>query len=420
MAEFSLHTDEEIMRRMENRRSLFVCASGIPLSECDGWGYDARTGSIRTPAGNFFRIVGATGVLCSGESFAQPLLIQDETGILGLLARKIRGVWHFLVQAKIEPGNENIVQLSPTAQATYSNYTRSHGGAAPPFAEFFLEKRGRVAADTVQYEQCSRYLAKRNRNMILLTEEDVPESYSHFYVTLAQLARFMPTGAVNLDVRLLLSLFPFSPKADCSGLEKRLSGYISAHPFRRELCGLEKLADWGFDGSGFSCRRTAPFGIVFRRVRIDGREVPCWCQPLMAGGGGLYGCYVRQNGDEPEFLCRVVSEPGCRDGALIGPAVFTEPGGAGDEFSACFENALSRGDGVLFNAELPEDGGRSWHEKNRYALIMHAGEPIPDDAFWAGAGEIAGAIAETDVCSMQLRSLYALYYLASDITPVDF
>ena len=32
------------------------------------------------------------------------------------------------MQAKIEPGNINKIQLSPTIQATKSNFTQKHGG----------------------------------------------------------------------------------------------------------------------------------------------------------------------------------------------------------------------------------------------------------------------------------------------------
>ena len=34
------------------------------------------------------------------------------------------------MQAKVEPGNINSIQLSPTLQATRSNYTKAHGGIA--------------------------------------------------------------------------------------------------------------------------------------------------------------------------------------------------------------------------------------------------------------------------------------------------
>jgi oxidase EvaA len=40
----------------------------------------------------------------------------------------------------MEPGNINKVQLSPTVQATESNYTRVHGGKAIKYLNFFKNK----------------------------------------------------------------------------------------------------------------------------------------------------------------------------------------------------------------------------------------------------------------------------------------
>lgn len=62
-------------------------------------------------------------------SWDQPIINQPEVGYLGFIVKEFNGVLHFLMQAKIEPGNVNHVQLSPTIQATRSNYTQVHQGA---------------------------------------------------------------------------------------------------------------------------------------------------------------------------------------------------------------------------------------------------------------------------------------------------
>jgi oxidase EvaA len=48
------------------------------------------------------------------STWSQPIINQPEVGYLGFIVKKINGVMHFLIQAKIEPGNVNCVQLSPT------------------------------------------------------------------------------------------------------------------------------------------------------------------------------------------------------------------------------------------------------------------------------------------------------------------
>ena len=103
----------------------------------------------------------------------QPIINQPEIGFLGFIVKKFNGVMHFLMQAKIEPGNLNIVQLSPTLQATRSNYTRVHGGKSPNYLEYFNgEKEVYVLVDQLQSEQGARFLHKRNRNIIVEINED--------------------------------------------------------------------------------------------------------------------------------------------------------------------------------------------------------------------------------------------------------
>ena len=71
----------------------------------------------------------------------QPLIIQKEEGILGIIKKKISNEDHYLLQAKAEPGNINSIQISPTVQATRSNYLRKHGGKKTPFLNYFLKKK---------------------------------------------------------------------------------------------------------------------------------------------------------------------------------------------------------------------------------------------------------------------------------------
>jgi oxidase EvaA len=95
-------------------------------------------------------------------------------GILGLLRRRINGVPHYLIEAKAEPGNYELVQMSPTIQATFSNLKRAHKGRAPLFSRLFEQPEENGA--TVLYRQWlsedgGRLYRKRNLAMLI----EVPE-----------------------------------------------------------------------------------------------------------------------------------------------------------------------------------------------------------------------------------------------------
>ena len=63
------------------------------------------------------------------------------------------------MQAKIEPGNINIVQISPTFQATKSNYTTVHKGRKPYYYDYFNgEKNAEIIINQLQSEQGSVFI----------------------------------------------------------------------------------------------------------------------------------------------------------------------------------------------------------------------------------------------------------------------
>ena len=133
---------EDILAWMKQQNEEVVSAiKQVPISELKGWSY--RDDRIRHDSGKFFSIDGIhiETNYRNTPQWDQPIINQPEIGFLGFIVKKFDGVLHFLMQAKIEPGNLNIVQLSPTLQATRSNYTRVHGGKSPMYLEYFNGER---------------------------------------------------------------------------------------------------------------------------------------------------------------------------------------------------------------------------------------------------------------------------------------
>src|SRR4051812_20012876 len=127
----------------------------IPFGRLRNWSFDPDGGNLRHDTGKFFSVAGLRVEIDEGpvRHWSQPILLQPEIGLLGIAVREIDGVLHLLMQAKAEPGNPNGVQLSPTVQATKSNYTGVHRGRGVPYIEQFIAvEPGRVIADVLQSE----------------------------------------------------------------------------------------------------------------------------------------------------------------------------------------------------------------------------------------------------------------------------
>ena len=100
------------------------------LIEIKNW--KIKSEKIFHDTNKFFKIIGIkVKTNYYRKNWDQPIIVQNEIGILGII--KNTKTNKYLLQAKVEPGNVNKIQISPTVQATKSNYSRIHGGKNIPF-----------------------------------------------------------------------------------------------------------------------------------------------------------------------------------------------------------------------------------------------------------------------------------------------
>jgi oxidase EvaA len=437
---------EDILSWIEERNNtVLVDIKRIPLSDSDFWFYDKATGMIANRNRSFFQIAGIRETGKDGTALEQPIIIQDEIGYLGILCKAFDGVLHFLMQAKIEPGNVNKIQLSPTIQATKSNFTRRHGGKEPAYLEYFINaSRYDVIADQIQSEQSSRFLKKRNRNIIVMLGDDteVEELPTHRWMTLGQIKALMRIdNLVNMDTRTVLSCIPFCEYGDAlnaimpfardvstlrsfaapsdAGLLPRIYQCVNNHKMFdervRELVPLYSLKNWEMRSDAFACKDDFAFRVIFCDIAIEGREVRHWTQPLFeAAGTAIFGLFSRVKDGIREFLVCARHEIGCFDGIELGPTVQLEAGAdpsREDEIARLFLEKLERGEGALYDVTLSEEGGRFYHEQNRNAIV-EIGDDGPDEPpegyFWVNCGLLNRLTRINNCLNIQLRNLLSL------------
>ncbi len=413
----------------------------IALDKCAPWLYDRDEGCIRNENRSFFTVTGLRGA-----GFEQPVIIQDEIGYLGILCKEFDGVMHFLMQAKIEPGNVNCVQISPTIQATKSNFTQKHGGKKPPYLDYFLNaSKYEIVVDQIQSEQSSRFLKKRNRNIIIRVDEDVPVLPTHRWMTLGQIKRLMrEDNLVNMDTRTVLSCIPFS-KMRLSEREKaELSELFSDKPLFRsvfdgvaenplpsvyqyinnakmftegspKLVPLDKLTSWETRDGELVCKHPYPFKVVFCDIAIEGREVRRWTQPLFeALGIATFGLICVEDDGILKFVVRAAPEAGCFDCLELGPTVQQEAVGRfqkEDAMTRLFRERLNAKKGVMFDHLLSEEGGRFYHEQNRNVLLrMDKSElpALPEGYFLLDFRTLNELVQVNNTLNIQLRNLLSL------------
>lgn len=445
--ESRLNSTEELLHWIQKRNETIAVEIHKTSFPKDGfWFYDHENGCIRNRSNSFFRIMGYRQQKEGKTICSQPIILQEEIGYLGILCREMDGVMHFLMQAKIEPGNVNRIQISPTIQATKSNFTRKHGGASPPYLEYFLNAGNyEIVVDQIQSEQSSRFYKKRNRNIILRVEADIPALPSHRWMTLGQIKRLMrEDNLVNMDTRTVLSCIPFSKlNLQPLGLSELSDGFRDKALFRSVFLGdgqnklpeiyqyinnwkmfhnvehkllpLHELDDWEMHGNEFVCKHPYPFKTVFCDISIEGREVRHWTQPLFEATGiaafGLIGC--EENG-VLKFLVKAMPEVGCFDGVELGPTIQREANALSPEenaVGALFSARLAQGKGVLFDHLLSEEGGRFYHEQNRNVLLkvdVDELPELPEGYFLLDYRTLNELVQINNILNIQLRNLLSL------------
>lgn len=441
-----LHRTADLLTWISERNeSLEVEISSIGLEECFPWLYDPVSGVIRNKDRSFFCIQGIRTSPAAGQTLEQPILIQDEIGFLGIICSKIDGVLHFLMQAKIEPGNVNKIQISPTIQATKSNFERKHGGKRPEFLDQFLDaSHGQVWVDQLQSEQSSRFLRKRNRNVILVADEPLDERPTHRWMTLGQIKTLLRhDNLVNMDTRTVLSCIPAARciRSDVgSRIDAALLESMTAVPDRRtlaaiyhdlndfkmfsgsrtQLVDLFSLESWHMEDHAFRCKRPHPFEVIFCEISIEGREVRRWKQPLFkANGKALFGLLCRIDEGRMQFLVRGCPEIGCFDRIELGPTVQQDvlDGEKDDEVTGYLKRRLELGLGILVDVTLSEEGGRFFHEENRNVLVLADESDFlkaPHGYYWCDYGTLNSLIQINNCANIQLRNLLSLLDFTKD------
>ena len=422
----------------------------VSIKECESgdnsfWGYDDYVGEIHNRKRSFFSITGIQRYENNRLVAEQPIIVQPEIGYLGIICKEIDGVINFLMQAKIEPGNVNVIQISPTIQATKSNYTRRHGGVLPNYFNYFYNSKNyTVIYDQIQSEQAGRFYKKRNRNIIMLLDEDIEVLPNYRWMTLGQIKQLMKIdNLVNMDTRTVLSGIPLTNCGFSEGELSELSEYFTDKTFfhsiftggitaniseiyqflnnykmfeekKTVLVPLNQLRDWSVDDAGVTCSHEADYMVRYYDIDITGREVKQWSQPLFkAIGKAVFGLITRTVNGKKEFLVAGRPEIGSFDYIELGPSVQWEPTKKADSdnvVDALFREKIAAHE-TQYQVILSEEGGRFYHEQNHnYVVEIEPDElkELPEGYFWIDYGTLNYMIQINNCLNIQLRNLLSL------------
>lgn len=402
----------------------------ISLKNSQDWFY--KNGSIQHRSGKFFKIVGIKWTSPSGSLREQPILQQEEFGILGFLVRPAKIGNEILLQAKIEPGNVGAIQLAPTCQATKSNTDQVHGGKLPPFVEYFYFKNKNIIYDVLQSEQGTRFLKKCNRNVVLFSKEKVVLSDFHRWFKMEEALDCLKYDfLVNTDARSVLVCAPWEKIIGRKPFSRYRTGFgaqlkksidfssqdISFSRLKSELdllrkkteeprrVNLEKIVGWQLSSTGIISKVDNFFQVRQIKAQIQNREVPEWDQPIIDSScDGEITLFCGRKNKILHFLFQAKAEQGLYNKVELTPTITIEPG------SNSSESIFRHWRGALrIQCRQSEEGGRFYQDANLFRIIdIGKVRQAPKNYYWLTLKDIRKLLDEEGWFTNEARSALSL------------
>lgn len=417
------------------------------------WDFNELKGTFSHSSGKFFSIDGVNVMTNWRDipSWDQPIINQPEIGFLGIITKEINGVLHFLMQAKIEPGNINYVQISPTLQATKSNYSQVHQGRKPLYLDFFQERaKHEILLDQLQSEQGARFLRKRNRNIIIKVSDEIQTHEDFTWLTLGQLKELMRfDNVVNMDTRTVISSISYgnhlsktvqfynalqtnSTTIASKFLQSELESEIALHSFDDIIHWftqlktqydleitpkpLRSLKNWSVTDDSIAHVDGKYFEVIAVNIEIGNREVRSWDQPLISPvQQGICAFIVKEIFGVIHFLVQAKLECGNFDILEMAPTVQCLTGSYDNAESLntlpYLKYVLEAGeDLIIYDTCQSEEGGRFYREQNRNMIILcdeSIPVEVPDNYIWMTLNQMKTFIKFNNYLNIQARNLIA-------------
>lgn len=423
--------NQEIIHWLNTRSNeINVNIQPSTFSKLEKWYSDSNTGDIKHDSGKFFSIIGIDVKTNMGQvnHWSQPIINQDEIGILGIITKKIENKLFCLMQAKIEPGNINHIQLSPTLQATKSNYTQVHKGNKPIYLDYFLDANNKPLVDQLQSEQGARFIKKRNRNIVISVNQELPVHENFKWISLndiVDLLRF--DNIINMDTRTVLSgLLYLNDNVDKSNNYSinSLEDIIKWITFLKVSCELEvnqialnQVSNWEKNEEKIYHKDQKYFDVIPVEVNIEGREVASWSQPMIkAKQEGLCSFIIKRVNGAYHFLVQGKVECGNFDIVEMAPTVQCLTGNYLDNkkdqlpFLDFVLNA--KNEQIVYDVMQSEEGGRFFKEQNRNLIIQideNELTEIPYNYIWISLPQIQRFVLFNNYINIQARSLISAF-----------
>lgn len=390
----------------------------VNLNSLKDWKFNKK--EIFHKSKRFFKIIGVR--IKSNfykKNWDQPIISQSEIGILGII-KNIK-TNKYLLQAKAEPGNINKIQISPTVQATKSNYTRVHGGKEIPYLRFFKKKNKNFS---LQSEQAFRYYNKFNSNIVSLVSKKLKLQKSFRWFSKQEIIDLLnKKNLINMDTLSVFSCFIKKNKIDKplsnnKVISKWLLNLNKKYYLKTNIIKISALRNWVKSKKKLNHNKTNYFSIIGIKTKTNHREINEWFQPIIKGSKLAFaGFLIKKFNNTNHYLCRYILKPGSKTNTFScsvntsnlisfkknkSLTIFQKK-----LISKYFLNQKSK---KIYNNILSDEGGRFFHSQIKYiACKLNQTENLnlPFNYIWLSNNQIIELIKKRKI-DIEARLLFGI------------
>lgn len=398
----------------------------VDLSNLDQWTLKEDL-NLQHKSKGFFTFVGIDSGLSN-----QILINQNEIGLLAAIVSEniFNNQKLYLVQRKIEPGNNPLAQIAPAIQMTHSNINGKHG------KKIKIQKIIRQILDNkvysfLQTEQSDSFLHKRNLNLLAKLTE--PEKFelnnlkNTFWISSKSIIELTLSGEkINSDLRSVLFLefalkllSKFKLEINNNFDNKKLEKMQVLHFLKQRPWNFIKVSEIAFYKNGSIFMESEN---DFDKVEISGfkiitnaREVNSWSQPLLIIPPKIINLIYEKKGNNIKFLLSKKSSPGTINEFEFLPTSITSFSKFQREDK--FDSSITKK--LVHHSWQTDEGGRFWRRKNLYRIFtVDKLDEIKynDDYLVLNLNEIIYLYKNSFTISIELRSI--LFVLFSHLLSI--
>ena len=403
----------------KQRKKQFLNVKKIDLFKLRKWKFNKK--EIHHESKKFFKVVGVRihSNFYKKKNWDQPIIVQNEIGILGVI--KNTKTNKYLLQAKVEPGNINRIQISPTVQATKSNYTRIHGGKNIPYLEYF---RGKNKNFSLQTEQAFRYFNKKNSNIVSYVSKKINLDDRFRWFSKKEINILLKKkNLINMDTLSVFSSFIKKKKKDFplnnkKTIAKWKNSLNKKYSLTNKIIGLNLIKNWNLSGKKIFHKTKNYFSVIGIRVKTNQREISDWDQPIIQGSKMAFAGYlIKKYNNTNHYLCRYILKPGSKESTYTCSVNTSKIDGYKKNNNLTnFQKKLifnyfinSKGKKVYDNI-LSDEGGRFYQSQIRYMayeLDQKKDIKLPESYIWLSQNQVIDLVKKQQI-DIEARLLFGI------------